>query len=264
MQIVLNETSWAAEHIATRTIDDDAYSTFRRVGRYYLDKGYDKKVAREKLDSFLLSCNPNASPVLWEACMDNAFKHAVRQPPVDIGEIVVSDVELTKIRSLKGKQVQRLAFTLLCLAKFWNEYSPTNDSWVRTPDNEIMKLANIKTSVKRQCAMFRDLRDCGMLDFSKRVDNTNVRVNFVDPGECSKITVDDFRNLGYQYLMYIGEPYFKCTRCGLTVRLDNPNKGRRQKYCHDCAIKAKTEQDVNAAMRRHSQNYRKNDTSKMT
>lgn len=261
MQIILNETQWAAEHIANRSIDSDAYSTFRRVARYYLDNGYDKDSARNKLDVFLLSCNPAASPILWESCMDSAFKHAVRQPSVDVGEIIVSKEEIVRIKSLSGKQLQRLAFTLLCLAKFWNEYSPKNDSWVRTPDNEIMRLANIKTSVKRQCAMFRDLRDCGMLEFSKRVDNTNVRVNFAS-GDEAEIAVDDFRNLGYQYLMYLGEPYFKCERCGLTVRVDNPNKGRQQKYCHDCAVQVKTEQDVNAAMRRKTRKYRKNDIPK--
>ena len=264
MDIVLNETVWAESHISSRTIGSDAYSTFRRVARYYMDGGYDRDAVRKKLDAFLLSCNPTASPVRWEPCINNAFKHALRQPAVDVGEIAISKKEMETIRGLDGKQVQRVAFTLLCLAKFWNAYSPKNDSWVRTPDNEIMRLANVKTSVKRQCSMFRDLRDCGMLTFSKRVDNTNVRVNFIADDDADAMIIDDFRNLGYQYLMYLGEPYFKCTRCGIVSRLDNPNKGRKQKYCHECAIKVKAEQDVNAAMKRRTRNDRKNDPAKTT
>lgn len=249
MQIILNETEWAQEQINKKVIGSDVYNTFRRVGRYYLDKGYDKKEVRQKLDIFFEACDPTSSPVMWAACIDRALQHAVRQPPIDVGEIVVTTQEIAAIKTAHGKLLQRLAFTLLLLAKYWNLYSETNNSWVRTADCDIMRLANIKTSIRRQCNMFKDLKECGLINFSKRVDNTNVQVTFIG-GDEPAVSVSNFVNLGHQYLKYTGEPFIFCNRCGACVKEDNPNKGRRQKYCHECAIKVKMEQDVNNAMRR--------------
>lgn len=249
MEIILNETQWAREQLESRTIGKDTYNTFRRIARYYIDKGYDTDSVHDKLSRFLSVCKPDASPVKWDALIENAIKHAEAQPAIDAGSIHITKNEADVVRGLKGKQLQRLAFTLLCLAKYWNLYSAKNDSWVRTPDNDIMRYANIKTSVKRQSAMYHDLMECGLIRFAKKVDNTNVRVNFLDDSP-AEIEIDDFRNLGNQYLMYVGEPYFKCECCGVVTKRNNPDKGRKQKYCNTCAVKIKTQQSVNSAMRK--------------
>jgi len=96
--------------------------------------------------------------------------------------------------------------------------------------------------------MYATLRDTGLIQFSKKVDNTNVRVCFAEDGDVA-MTITDLRNLGYQYLKYHGEPYFECTNCGITVKIDEPTKGRKQKYCKECAVEIKTKQNVNAVMR---------------
>ena len=66
------------------------------------------------------------------------------------------------------------------------------------------------------------------------------------------IHIHDFRNLGYQYMKYYGGPYFECVNCGITVKEQEPSKGRRQKYCPECALEIKTRQNVNAVMRHRS------------
>ena len=90
-------------------------------------------------------------------------------------------------------------------------------------------MANINTSIKRQSLMYYNLNENGMVQFSKKVDNTNVRVCFISPGDTAMV-VTDFRNLGYQYLRHHGEPYFECQNCGITVKSENTT-GRKQKYC---------------------------------
>lgn len=62
--------------------------------------------------------------------------------------------------------------------------------------------------------------------------------------------VSDFRNLGYQYMKYHGEPYFECTNCGITEKIKNPSSGRPPKYCPQCAAEIRTKQNVNSVMRR--------------
>ena len=66
------------------------------------------------------------------------------------------------------------------------------------------------------------------------------------------IKITDFRNLGYQYLKYYGEPYFECANCGIVTKYkdpDNIRSTRQQKYCASCAVKINTQQRVNSVMR---------------
>ncbi|MCD8207409.1 MAG: hypothetical protein LUD72_05690, partial [Bacteroidales bacterium] len=136
-------------------------------------------------------------------------------------------------------------------AKYWKCVISNGDYWVNNKDNEIMSMANINTSIKRQGMMYRELWEAGMIQFSKKVDITNVKVDFVEKGK-TVMKVTDFRNLGYQYLMYHGEPYIKCENCGITTKLNTAPGNKRQKYCPDCAVRIRTKQKVEAVMRQRT------------
>ena len=88
-----------------------------------------------------------------------------------------------------------------------------------------MRMANINTSIKRQSLMYYNLNAAGLIQFSKKVDNTNVKVCFMAPGDVV-MSITDFRNLGYQYLKY---------------------------HCPACAIEVATQQQVNRVMRLRQQ-----------
>lgn len=250
MSIVLNEHYYAEQAIQTRSLGKKPSETLSRVARYYIDScdSANKKTIRSKLDLFLLQCDSTASIPKWSKMLDFATDWAFKHEAIQIDSIVITKPEMDKIDSLDGKQIRRLAFVLLCLSKYWNIVNSQNDNWVNSKDNEIMAFANINTSIRRQCAMYATLRDTGLIQFSKKVDNTNVRVCFAEDGDVA-MTITDLRNLGYQYLKYHGEPYFECTNCGITVKIDEPAKGRKQKYCKECAVEIKTKQNVNAVMR---------------
>ena len=225
---------------------DKPTETLRRVARYYLDKGYPTSSVKKYLGSFILKCDPRATLLKWDNCMDYAIRRAIKYPLVDIESIDITDREMDKIDTLDGKQAKRLAFTLLCLSKYWFIVSKNNDFWVNTKDSEIMRMANISTSVKRQSLLYWTLRENGMICFSKKVDNTNVKVCFVKDGKVV-LHITDFRNLGYQYLRFQGEPYFECANCGAVSKIKNPGDvmkrktGRNQKYCNACASKMRVQ-----------------------
>lgn len=250
MSIVLNEHYYAEQAIQTRSLGKKPSETLSRVARYYIDScdSANKKTIRSKLDLFLLQCDSTVSIPKWSKMLDFATDWAFKHEAIQIDSIIITKPEMDKIDSLDGKQIRRLAFVLLCLSKYWNIVNSQNDNWVNSKDNEIMAFANINTSIRRQCAMYATLRDTGLIQFSKKVDNTNVRVCFAEDGDVA-MTITDLRNLGYQYLKYHGEPYFECTNCGITVKIDEPTKGRKQKYCKECAVEIKTKQNVNAVMR---------------
>ena len=256
MSIVLNEHYYAEQAIQTRSLGKKPSETLSRVARYYIDNcdSANKKTIRSKLDLFLLQCDSTASIPKWSKMLDFATDWAFKHKAIQIDSINITKPEMDKIDSLDGKQIRRLAFVLLCLSKYWNIVNSQNDNWVNSKDNEIMAFANINTSIRRQCAMYATLRDTGLIQFSKKVDNTNVRVCFAEDGEVA-MTITDLRNLGYQYLKYHGEPYFECTNCGITVKIDEPTKGRKQKYCKECAVEVGTKQRVNYVMRQRETKY---------
>lgn len=251
MGIILKENEWAEQMIQSRTLGKKPSETLYRVARYYLDNGYSKKEVRNKLDAFLIQCEPTSSLTKWSDSLDYALNRACKYEAIDIEYIEITDKEMDKIYDLKSKQIQRLAFTLLCLAKYWQKVIPNGDYWVNNKDNEIMALANINTSIRRQSLMYFTLKEYGMIQFSKKIDNTNVRVCFAEDGEVV-CRVSDFRNLGYQYLKYRGEPYFECQNCGITTKYNDPIKGKKQKYCKTCASEIAVQQRVNAVMRQRN------------
>ena len=248
MSIVLDEHSWSEKMIEQHSLGKKPFETFTRVSRYYLDSGMSKKETRKIMDEFLLRCDPTASIPKWSGVIDNAIAVASKYDAVSVKYIPVTDKELERIGTLSGKQLQRLAFTLLCLGKYWDIISKSKDHWVNSKDSEIMQMANINTSIKRQSAMYSTLNELGLIRFSRKVDNTNVRVCFMEDGEIV-LKISDFRNLGYQYLKYLGEPYFSCACCGIVTRYNDPKNRRKQKYCKSCATEIAIQQRIDSVMR---------------
>lgn len=252
MSIVLNEYEWAEQMIARHELGRKPVETLNRVAKYYLENNYSKRETRQLLDAFLSSCDPASSPAQWAETLDRITRNAGRFPLVRLDGICIFKGELEKIGSLPGNQIKRLAFALLCVAKYWDAARESNNHWVNTSDKEVMQMANINTSIKRQSLMFAQLKERGFIRFSKKVDNLNVQVAFMDENGEIGLNIQDFRNLGYQYMQYCGGPYFQCANCGLTVKLQEPSRGRRQKYCPGCAVEIHTRQKVDSAMRRRN------------
>lgn len=251
MSIVLNEYEWAERMINNHELGKKPIETLNRVAKYYLENKYSKREIRKMLDTFLTQCDPSASLVHWSDTLDKVAKNVGKFPLIRLDGVDITKNELERIETLGGKQVRRLAFTLLCVAKYWDIVSESNNHWVNSPDKEIMQMANINTSIKRQSLMFAELREAGFIRFSKKIDNLNVQVLFMEPGETA-LHIQDFRNIGYQYLKHYGAPYFECVNCGITVKIQEPTRGRRQKYCPSCAIELHTKQKVDSVIRKRN------------
>lgn len=245
--ILLNETEWAEAMIQARTLGRKPYETLYRVARYFIDQnGYTKKEVRKALEDFIVQCEPNASIPKWSNTIDYAITHATKYKTIEIDSIPVTASEMKRIDSLGSRQLRRLAFTLLCLSRYFDIVNGTPSHWVNCKDSEIMKMANINTSIRRQSLMYHLLNQNGMIQFSKKISNTNVCVTFQSDDE-PVMHITDMRNLGYQYLKYHGEAYSTCENCGLTFKTNNI--GRPRRYCNDCSNMIKVQRAVNSAMK---------------
>lgn len=268
MAIVLNEYEWAERMIANRDLGKKPGETLSRIAKYYFENRYSKREVRKLLDQFLMQCNPDASLVHWSDTLDKIVKGASKYPLIQIDHIHITEAELQKIGELNGKQLRRLAFTMLCAVKYWNLVSPNNNSWLNTPDKEIFQMANIVVPSRKHDLMYGMLRDAGYIRLSKKIDNLNVQILFLnEEDQGGGLFIRDFRNLGYQYMKYNGEAFFECESCGLTVRYNDKASGRtssrvgrskaagrKQRYCPSCATKIKTQQNIASVMRRRNSN----------
>lgn len=248
MNIVLDEREYAENVLQSHNLGPKPTEALTRVARYYLSfDGAKKSDARQAVEEFMLRCDPNINLVKWQEALDHIMRNAAKHDLINIDSVPITQKELDVCGSLPGdtkrtdllmykgtsnKPLQRLLFTLICLAKYFDAVSSKNNGWVNRPDKEIFKLANVLTSVKRQSLMLNDLLRLGCIGFSRKVDNVNIKVLCIDHTGEPVMQITDFRNLGYRYMMYCGEPYIECEQCGLVTR----RRKNIQKYCPDCAI----------------------------
>lgn len=229
--IVLNEKACAEHAIANLTLGSKPIETLGRVARYYYSEGYKKREIGSLLEDFMLKCDPTINIVKWQATIDRQVNSADKYELIDIPGVAVTKSEMEQIKKIEGKLLQRLMFTMLCLAKYGNAINPNNNSWVNRKDKEIFSLANITITTKRQSLMINDLWTLGYIGYSRVVDNININVKIVDDESPVELFVTDFRNLGNQYMRYCGEKYIECQCCGVVIRKDS----NVQRYCRDCA-----------------------------
>lgn len=247
-EIVLNEKEWAREAIESLSLGRKPYETIVRVAKYYKSEGYRKSEVRRRVEDFMIRCNPRISLVKWESSITAAVNVAEKYRPICMSGIVVTEPEMKRIEQLQSVLQQRVMFTLVCLAKYGNAINKSNGNWVNFEQTDIFQLANVTLSSKRQALMINELWQAGYVGYSCLVDNTNLSVKILEEGD-EAMFVDDFRNLGNQYMRYHGGSYFECEGCGLVLKVNSTSA--HQKYCKECAdsVKANRDSDRNYVMR---------------
>ena len=198
---------------------------------YYHELGYGKQKIVNELDSFMNKNYPRYNSVNWTEYIEKCANHAKKYPLCECTGVWITSNELKTIESIHNKVVERLAFTLLCLAKFKNFRNPENNGWVNNEDSEIYKLACITTTAFDKGIRFCQLKEFGLIKYAKKINNLNVQVLFINDESDKKLFIDDFRKLGYEWRLYKGENYIRCADCGILVRKTSTNR----KYCNDCA-----------------------------
>lgn len=228
-EVILNEKTYIENALSSKDLGYRPTLTLSLAARLYNENGYSKDTIRHLLEQLILRSDSNASLVKWSKSIDWAVKHSDKKL-VQIDSVPITKMELDICKSVNTKQKQRLMFTLFCLAKFGHMVNPKNEGWVNVKDSELFSMANVTTTVRRQSFMLNELMTDHYIQFAKNIDSTSMKVLFMDLTSPPVLQIDDFRNLGNQYSMIIGEPYFKCECCGLTVR----RKSNAQHWCQSC------------------------------
>lgn len=97
--------------------------------------------------------------------LDKVAKNVSKFPLIRLDGVDITREELAKIETLEGKQIRRLAFTLLCVAKYWDAASDRNNGWVNTSDKEIITDAMTATAIAE--AIKAAIAETGHASFTK-------------------------------------------------------------------------------------------------
>lgn len=245
MNIVLDEIKRAEEILKHGEIGSKPTATLFLLAKYYRHKeNLTRKQTFEKLDDFMQCHYPNYSSALWEDKIEQISKKAEKYLLHEISSISITQKELDQIMALKNLKYEKLLFSMLCSAKFYNEVSEKNNNWVNSGIPELFKTAGVTVKHKNDKFLYlNDLHETGLISFSARNDNLNIKINFIDATAIPVLEISDFRELGYEYLHYLGKGIFiRCTECSRLV-LKKSKKDFSTKYCKECAKAKKREQN---------------------
>lgn len=232
--VILNECEYAEKCLRDGVIDTKPFNTLSILAKYYYHHcGFKKKKIVCLLLEFLKKYYPRyeLDELSWRTTVEKIAANAGKYQLFEISGVKISKKEMAVIERINDKVLERLAFTMLCLAKLSDIKYPQNNGWVNISSKDIFKYARIScTSAEREIKIGKLWR-MELLEFSKRNDNLNCRVTFIDNNSDESLFVSDFRELGYEYKKYKGEPFVHCAECGILIRA---NKNGTKKYCKDC------------------------------
>lgn len=217
------------------------------LSRYYYAQGMRQKEVLEKIEDYLRQFPFLVLPK-WQQTVDKIVAKAKGKGLIEIKYVGITEKELAEIAKLRKESLKKLAFTLLCIAKYFNTIRPENNSWVNTPDKDVFRMSDIRTlDCKRQQQLIRELYLLGLIGYSKVVDNVNLQVLFVDAETEPVLHIYQFDDLGYQYLEYVGDPSIvHCKCCGKLIK----KTSCRKDYCDECAVEARKSSNRKASQKR--------------
>ena len=244
MPVILNETLEAERILKSGEVAKNASSTLFLLGKYYRHKCELGKVETEKkLNEFMEANYADYIPALWESVIEDISKKAKKYSLKEFNNVCITKNEMDVIMGTDGLKYQKLLFTMLCYAKYYSMISESNNGWVNTSIPELYRLARVTVKHKNDKFLYlNDLEALGLIEFSKKNTNLNMRITFLSYSKESILNICDFRELGYEYLNYIGEGNFiRCSECGRLVR-KRSNHDRSTKYCSVCSEAVKFNQ----------------------
>lgn len=232
--IILDEKKYAEKCLKNGLMDLKPYYVLCLLAKYYYHYGYRKKKITSLLLDYLSKYYPRYefNEFSWKESIDKIARNVGKHKLYEISGVKITKSEMETIQNIHNKVLERLAFTMLCLAKFYNLKNPKNNGWVNTDSKEIYKYARISCKAIEREIKIGKLRNIGLIELPKKNGNLNCRVTFINDDDDEELFISDFRELGYEYLLYKGGNFIRCAECGILTR---GNKSGNKKYCKDCA-----------------------------
>lgn len=237
--IILNELEYADSCIKNNDMGENPYTTLSILSKYYYHHlGYKKKQIILELTEFIAKNYPKyqLNKSNWDESIEKLASNAKKFQLHEIDGVWITKAEMQSIQDIHNKVLERLTFTMLCLAKLAIRKNGNANGWINEDAKTIFSLARVSGSVLDRNIRIGQLADIGILELPKKNDSLSVRLTIVDDESDNELFVHDFRELGYEYLKYCGENITRCPECKLLFRNRKKNPWT---YCPICSPRDK-------------------------
>ncbi len=236
MTFILNGKKYAESILNGDGYGENNLYTTNVMAKYYKSLGYNQREIRVALKRLIIERRPDISECTVKFWIKKSLKLAETHSLCELDDIIITDTEIEKIKGIRSKKfkdsrVQRLAFTLLCLAKF-SSTRGIKDYWVNVDYKHIFSIADLKgIKIDEQCLMIHELYEIGYISLNPKIESHSIKVLVVADGK-EEIVVKDINESGLIYEKYCGEKVTVCRKCGKMMKYINGKKI----YCQQCAI----------------------------
>ena len=113
----------------------------------------------------------------------------------------ITNNEVKLIKELKDKTLERIMFTLVCLAKYFDLINSKNNHWVALDIKAIFYISGLKRTKVDQIKILRKLKELDYIEFSKNIVSNSIRVKAIEKLKSYKdknenaIYVKEFKDL---------------------------------------------------------------------
>lgn len=155
----------------------------------------------------------------------------------DVAPVKITRSEIDKIVELNDIRKEKIAFTLLAVAKYYNNVSDDNNNRMYISISDLFKMARVSIPCKERAAYLHFAYESGML-IEHTLVGTNLKiVSFVDNDSdvVMELGEGDYKELAYVYLNYKNGGYKPCRCCGRLFKMHKSEPGRL--YCKECGKK---------------------------
>ena len=242
MEIILNEYNKALEILENKDIKRNTVQYLSILAKYYSLNNISDLDLYITLDNFMAYNFPYYNPIKWADCINKQIKNAKKYKLIKIDYIPVTENELKTIKEkAKGnKRLERVIFSLLILAKYYNLVNPKNNNWTNKDIKTIFSLSNLAVTEDKQCEILHKAKELGVIKTSNKIDNLNLNVQIIDDESPVVLKITDMRDLGNQYRMFNGDKYKFCKNCNRVIKIKT-----NISYCKECSKEIKKENDRN-------------------
>lgn len=231
--MILDEAKEAEKLIRGGYIEKNLFQKTALVARYYYHRENIKDGSlRDRIECFLSEHYKDYHYNDCSEMINKILNNIDKFPLVQIDNITVTDRELQVIGELPNIRTKRVAFALLCIAKFNNARNSLNHNWVSQKLKVIFEAADVRTTTETQSMIIHELVKRDLVSLGVKVNSTSMCVNYIDNTGSTALTITDLKNLGLQYMYYL-QPlkYDRCKLCGRFIKL----KGNHHLYCTECS-----------------------------
>lgn len=232
--IILDEKEYAEECLRCGIIDPKPYTTLMVLAKYYYHYlGYRKKRIQLNLTQFLEDYYPayRLRKESWDKTIERISSKVKKYSLYRNSGVGITKSELDRIARLGNEKQERIAFTLLCIAKLNYLRNEVSNGWVNTPEKEVFEIAGVSCTSGERSDYIGDLHIAGVVEFAKKNTNLSLRIPFINQTDEEVVFISDFRALGNEYMKINGGNYIRCHCCGILIK---GNKNGTRKYCDNC------------------------------